>query len=134
MTGQKFGMVTIALFVGFGIGYVIFNGNKQNLSISAPQTKQAPGPSAGERLAAIHQACLARDGVHNPSAVSAEEMLRRTANYTQYQMDQLLASYAQLDPVLEENMRQCIEVALYRDPEAAAVYAHVHRAVSGEIR
>ena len=46
MTGQEFVMVMMALFVGFGIGYVIFNGSKQNSSISVPQaasgTPQAP--------------------------------------------------------------------------------------------
>jgi hypothetical protein len=43
-------------------------------------------------------------------------------------MAQERAQYAQPDHALEENMRQCMEVALYPDPEAAAVYAHVHRA------
>jgi hypothetical protein len=120
MTGQKFVMIIIALFVGFGIGYVILNGSKQNSSISAPQTKQAPGPSAGERLAAIHQACL-------PRYVTLDEFVRAHRGETPYQLNLFVE-------MTEENTRQCMEVALYRDPEAAAIYAHVHRAVSGEIR
>jgi TPR repeat protein len=39
MTGQKFVMVMMALFVGFAIGYVIFNGS------AAPSAAPAPAPN-----------------------------------------------------------------------------------------
>jgi len=78
-------------------------------------TKQAPGPSAGERLAAIHQACL-------PRYVTLDEFVRAHRGETPYQLNLFVE-------MTEENTRQCMEVALYRDPEAAAVYANVHRAL-----
>jgi hypothetical protein len=97
---------------------------KQSACANRLATKQAPGPSAGERLAAIRQDCQV--GLNNGrKAPTVDEFIAhaRATKMTPYQANLLVSMF-------DENMRQCMEVALYRDPEAAAVYANVHRALS----
>jgi hypothetical protein len=83
----------------------------------------ASRPSAGERLAALRQDCQVRlnPGVHE----TLDEFIARARaeKMTPYQANMLVKMF-------DENIRQCMEVALYRDPEAAAVYANVHGALS----
>lgn len=52
-----------------------------------------------------------------------DEFIRAHRGETLYQLNLFVE-------MIEGNIRQCMEVALYRDPEAAAVYANVHRALS----
>ena len=151
MTGQKFVMVMMVLFVGFGIGYVIFNGNKQNSSISAPQAASgtpqapiaainhppgpsvdepkpgelaaAPGPSAGQRIRDYQDRCKTQVTPAADRGISAQEMWRRNkGKITPYQMQLERALY-------EEAMNRCMEGALYDDPEAAQVLARSRAAV-----
>src|ERR1700730_16481513 len=76
---------------------------KKSACASRFATKQSPGPSAGERLAAIHKACL-------PSYQTRDEFVRAHKGETPYQLNLFVE-------MIEENIRQCMEVALYRDPE-----------------
>jgi hypothetical protein len=101
MTGQKFEMVMMALFAGFGIGYVIFH---------------PPGPSVGERLAAIERDCGLQLSKGSKIKYS-EDLYDALAKMTPGQLQQWEQS-------AKEAQRHW-GLALEFDPEAAMVFTNV---------